>query len=124
MAFGLGFVFVGVTTAANEGVPPDKAGLAAALINSSTWIGGALGLAIFSAIATSRTNHLLARHVANPAALTSGFQRALLVCSIFLFAAALIALRATNTRGEAAAEPPVRTITDTDKLVPALNPSE
>ena len=97
MAFGLGFVFVGVTTAANEGVPPDKAGLAAALINSSTWIGGALGLAIFSAIATSRTNHLLARHVANPAALTSGFQRALLVCSIFLFAAALIALRATNT---------------------------
>jgi hypothetical protein len=33
-------------------------------------------------------------------ALTSGFQRALLACSIFMLAAAVIALRATNTRGE------------------------
>src|ERR671931_615723 len=40
MSFGLGFVFVGVNTAANAGVPPDKAGLAAALVNTSTWVGG------------------------------------------------------------------------------------
>ena len=60
LSLGLGAVFVGVTTAANAGVPPQQAGLAAALINSSTWIGGALGLAIFSAIATARTTHLLA----------------------------------------------------------------
>jgi 3',5'-cyclic AMP phosphodiesterase CpdA len=57
-------------------------------------------LAIFSAIATSRTNHLAARHVALPDALTSGFHRALLACSIFLVAAAVIALRAANTKGE------------------------
>jgi len=100
MSFGLGAVFVGVTTAANAGVPADKAGLAAALINSSTWIGGALGLAIFSAIATARTNHLLAIGIAPPAALTSGFRYALVACGIFLGAAALIALRAPNTRGE------------------------
>ena len=49
MSFGLGRVFVGVNTAANAGVPADKAGLAAALVNTSTWVGGALGLAIFSA---------------------------------------------------------------------------
>ena len=60
MSFGLGAVFVGVTTAANAGVPPDKAGLAAALVNASQQLGGALGLAIFSAIATSRANDLLA----------------------------------------------------------------
>ena len=59
-SLGLGAVFVGVTTAANAGVPADKAGLAAALLNSSQQLGGALGLAIFSAIATSRTNDLLA----------------------------------------------------------------
>ena len=100
MSFGLGAVFVGVTTAANAGVPADKAGLAAALINSSTWIGGALGLAIFSAIATARTNHLLAMGIAPPVALTSGFRYALVACGIFLAAAALIALRAPNTRGE------------------------
>ena len=39
-------------------------------------------------------------------ALTSGFQRALFASSIFLVAAAVIALRATNTRGEAAAPAP------------------
>src|SRR6516164_2072921 len=103
MSFGLGFVFVGVNTAANAGVPPDKAGLAAALVNTSTWLGGALGLAIFSVIATTRTQHLLAAHASQPDALTSGFRRALATCSIFLLAAALIALRATNTRGEPAA---------------------
>jgi EmrB/QacA subfamily drug resistance transporter len=100
MSFGLGFVFVGVNTAANAGVPSDKAGLAAALVNTSTWVGGALGLAIFSVIATSRTHHLLAVHASQPDALTSGFHRALTACSIFIIAAAVIALRATNTRGE------------------------
>src|SRR6516225_12137707 len=102
-SFGLGFVFVGVNTAANAGVPADKAGLAAALVNTSTWLGGALGLAIFSVIATTRTQHLLAANVAPPDALTSGFRRALVACSLFLVAAAVIALRATNTRGEPAA---------------------
>jgi hypothetical protein len=89
-----------VTTAANAGVPADKAGLAAALLNASQQVGGALGLAIFSAIATSRTTHLLASHTPTPEALNSGFQRALLVSSIFLVAAAVIGFRATNTRGD------------------------
>jgi len=100
LALGLGAVFVGVTTAAQAGVPADKAGLAAAMINSSTWLGGALGIAIFSAIATSRARDLLADHATPAEALTSGFQRALLAAAIFLAAAAVIALRATNTRGE------------------------
>ncbi|MCW3047692.1 MAG: Puromycin resistance protein pur8 [Solirubrobacterales bacterium] len=100
-SFGLGSVFVAVTTAANEGVPAEQAGLAAALLNASQQVGGALGLAVFSAVATSRTNHLLAVHTAPPQALTSGFQHALLACSICLAAAALFALRTTNTRGEA-----------------------
>jgi hypothetical protein len=72
-------------------------------VSTSQQLGGALGLAIFSAIATSRTNDLLAAHASRPDALASGFQRALVACSIFLVAAAVIALRATNTRGEAAA---------------------
>jgi EmrB/QacA subfamily drug resistance transporter len=105
MAAGLGAVFVGVTTAANAGVPPDKAGLAAALVNTSQQLGAALGIAIFSAIATSRTGDLLAKGAAGPEALTSGFQRALVAASVFLLAAAVIALRATNTRGEPAAAP-------------------
>jgi MFS family permease len=100
MSIGLGGVFVAVTTAANAGVPADKAGLAAALLNSSQQVGGALGLAIFTAIATSRTSDLLASHASPAEALTSGFQRALLASSLFLLAAAFVALRITNTRGE------------------------
>jgi len=103
MSLGFGAVFVGIQTAANAGVPPDKAGLAAALVSTSQQLGGALGLAIFSAIATSRTHHLLVVHAARGDALISGFQRALVAASIFLVAAAIIALRATNTRGEAPA---------------------
>jgi EmrB/QacA subfamily drug resistance transporter len=99
---GIGFapVFVGVTTAASAGVPPDKAGLAASLVNASQQLGSALGLAIFTALATSRTNHLLATRASVARAETAGFQRALLVGSIFILGAAVIALRATNTRGE------------------------
>ena len=103
LSLGFGPVFVGVTTAANAGVPADKAGLAAALLNASQQLGGALGLAIFSALATSRTNDLLAAHAPTTHALTAGFQRALLAGSIFILASAFIALRATNTRGEAPA---------------------
>ncbi|MGP4023915.1 MFS transporter [Actinomadura sp. 3N407] len=100
-SFGLGFAFVSVTTAANANVPPDKAGLAAALLNASQQLGGALGLAIFSAVAASRTDGLLADGTPIPEALTSGFSRALLVGAIFLVAAAIVALRAANTNGEA-----------------------
>jgi EmrB/QacA subfamily drug resistance transporter len=99
-ALGLGGVLVGTTTAAQNGVSPDKAGLAAALINSSLWLGGALGVAIFTAVATSTTADRLAKHASQPAALTAGFQRGLLLAAIFLAAAAVIAVRSPNTRGE------------------------
>ena len=62
------------------------------------------GLAIFSAIATSRTSALLAARVPRAEALTAGFHQALLACAIFLLAAVGIALRA-NTRDEPAAQP-------------------
>jgi EmrB/QacA subfamily drug resistance transporter len=101
MALGLGAVFVGVQTAANAGVPAEQAGLAAALVSAASTLGGALGLAIFSAVATSQTHHLLAAHASAPQALTSGFQHALVACSLFLVVAAVIATRAKNTRGEA-----------------------
>jgi EmrB/QacA subfamily drug resistance transporter len=104
MAFGLGGVFVGVQTAANAGVPPSLAGLAGALINASFQVGAALGIAVLSALATARTHSLQAAHATRAVALTSGFHRALLVASIFLAAAAVIALRAANTRGEPTGE--------------------
>ncbi|WP_344672178.1 MFS transporter [Catenulispora yoronensis] len=99
MGTGLGLLYAGVQTAANAGVPEDQAGLAAALITTSFQLGSALGLAAFTGIATSRTNHLLALHTPVPEALTAGFQRALLTSALCLVVAAAIALRASNTRG-------------------------
>jgi hypothetical protein len=104
MGFGLGAVFVGVQTAANAGVPPSLAGLAGALITASTQVGAALGLAIFSAVATARTHALLSLHLSRAVALTGGFHRAMLLASIFVLGAAVIALRAANTRGEPVSE--------------------
>jgi EmrB/QacA subfamily drug resistance transporter len=105
MAIGIGAVLVSVTTAANAGISEDKAGLAAGLLNASQQLGTALGLAIFSAIATARTSTLLAAHAPQDAALTAGFHRALLACAVFLLAAAVIAMRATNSRGEPVTQP-------------------
>jgi EmrB/QacA subfamily drug resistance transporter len=99
VSFGLGAVFVGVATAANAGVAAEQAGLAAALLNASQQIGGALGLAILTAIATARSTHLVSAGDSLKHALTAGFQRGLLMGSLFLIAAAVIALRASNTRG-------------------------
>jgi EmrB/QacA subfamily drug resistance transporter len=99
-SLGLGAMFVGIATAANAGVSADRAGLAAALLNSSQQVGGALGLAIFSAIATARTNHLFSVHASPAHALTAGFHRALLAECFFVLATALVALRTSNSRGE------------------------
>ena len=85
-------------------MPPALAGLASALINASFQVGAALGLAVLSAVAASRTHSLLAAHATPAVALSSGFHRALLVASVFLVAAAVIGLRAANTRGEPTVE--------------------
>ena len=53
---GLGFSFVPISIAALAGVEPAEAGLASGLINTSQQIGGALGIAALSSIATSTTS--------------------------------------------------------------------
>jgi hypothetical protein len=92
------------------------------LLSASQQLGTALGLAIFSAIATARTSALLAANAPPDAALTAGFHRALLACAVFLLAAAVIALRATNSRGEPVINPADGTHAARDQ-VPAPEPA-
>src|SRR5947207_6917511 len=78
IAVGLGFSFVPISIAALAGVPAAEAGLALGLINTSQQIGGALGIAALSAIATSTTDSQIASGSVVPAALVTGFHGAFL----------------------------------------------
>jgi hypothetical protein len=67
-------------------------------MNSFQQTGGALGLAIMSALATSQTAQSVARGTGLAQAATSGYQHALLTGCWLTAGAALIALRMVNTR--------------------------
>jgi MFS family permease len=92
-AAGLGFAFVTTTIAAVSGVREEEAGLASGLINTSQQIGGALGLAVLSAIAIARTDHVMSGGGVNPlSGLTEGFQLAFLGGAMFALAGFLLTL--------------------------------
>jgi EmrB/QacA subfamily drug resistance transporter len=76
VAVGLGFSFVPISIAALAGIEPHEAGLASGLINTTQQIGGALGIAALSAIATSRTSDALAGGATKSSALVTGFHGA------------------------------------------------
>jgi predicted small integral membrane protein len=78
IGIGLGFSFVPVSIAALAGVQAAEAGLASGLINTSQQIGGALGIAALSTIATSQTSDAIASGTAAPDALVHGFSAAFL----------------------------------------------
>ena len=68
------------------------------MLNSSQQVGSALGLAILSAVAITRTSQLIAAQVSPVVASDAGYHQALLTGSILMAAAAVLALRIGNTR--------------------------
>jgi EmrB/QacA subfamily drug resistance transporter len=89
--FGMACAFVPAAIAAVSGVEPHEAGLASGLVNTSRMFGGALGLAVLAAIATSRTGSLLHHGAPMAQALTSGFRVAFDIGSGIAFVGALVA---------------------------------
>jgi EmrB/QacA subfamily drug resistance transporter len=105
LPLGAGLAFLSVTNAAVAGVERQDAGLASALLNTSQQVGGALGLAVLSTIAASRTNSVLAGspQAGLAHALVAGFHQAFVVGVFFAVAGALLAfLTISRTIGRVA----------------------
>jgi EmrB/QacA subfamily drug resistance transporter len=81
---GVGLAFVTASIAALAGVPERESGLASGLSNTSFQIGAALGVAIVTTVAVTRTEDYLASNTGADrlVALTEGFQSAFLVVAI------------------------------------------
>jgi predicted MFS family arabinose efflux permease len=93
---GMGLTFVPITLVATSGIPAGDAGLASGLFNTSQQIGGALGLAVLSTIATSRTSNVIEALGREPtradtaSALVDGFHLAWIGSAVFLAAGAVL----------------------------------
>ena len=72
----MGLSFVALTSAAVAGVGKADAGIASALLNAGQQVGGALGLAILTAVSTARTDVAVPRPAAGPAGRPAVLRRA------------------------------------------------
>jgi EmrB/QacA subfamily drug resistance transporter len=92
---GLGAAFVAAQIAALTGVPEQESGLASGLVDTAFNIGAALGIAIVSTVAVSRSQEVFARTGASAStgpALTEGFRAAFAVTALFVVTGVVAAL--------------------------------
>jgi EmrB/QacA subfamily drug resistance transporter len=89
---GAGVSAAAVMTLAMSGVAGSEAGVASGLINTTSQVGGALGLAVLATVATTRTRDVLADGGSAAGALTDGYRLAFLIAAGLLVAAIAIAL--------------------------------
>ena len=101
IGLGAGLSFPSLMTIAMSGATQRDSGLASGLVNTALQVGGALGLAVLATLSSTRTRDLIATGSRPSLALTSGFHLALVVGSVLLAAAVVIAvtvLRPAGTR--------------------------
>jgi EmrB/QacA subfamily drug resistance transporter len=102
---GLAFVFIPLSLSALTVVENRIAGISSGLLNTSQQIGGALGVAIMSTIATTHSETLLKEGESQPDAFTSGYNWAFWVAASFMVAGAVITLTVLRNRDVPTREP-------------------
>ena len=95
---GTAFAFIPVSIAALAGIGEHEAGLGSGLLNTSQQIGGAIGVAVASTVATTRFTTLTHAGATVPGALTGGFHWAFWVCGAIGLAAIPIAVVLVRSR--------------------------
>ena len=103
---GVGLAFVTASIAALAGIPERESGLASGLSNTSFQVGAALGVAIVTSVAVSRTEDYLAANsgASQLVALTEGFQSAFLAVAILAGIGAALALLLLGRQSNVAQE--------------------
>jgi EmrB/QacA subfamily drug resistance transporter len=89
---GAGLAFPALMTLAMSGASPSDAGLASGLANTTTQVGGAIGLAVLATLAGGRTESVLADGKSAAEALNSGFHFAYGIGAVLVVAAIGVAL--------------------------------
>ncbi|MET7525467.1 MFS transporter [Streptomyces sp900116325] len=92
LAAGFGLALPALTSLGMSDAKADDAGLVSGLFNTTQQIGMAVGIALLSTLAASRTDELLAEGQSRAEALTAGYHLAFMVGAGFLVAAFLVAL--------------------------------
>jgi EmrB/QacA subfamily drug resistance transporter len=90
---GAGFAICGpsLVTLAMSGARPEDAGLASGLVNTTTQVGGALGLAVLATLAATHSAHLQSSGASHESALNSGYHLAYVIAAGLTLVAMLIA---------------------------------
>ncbi len=104
---GAGLCFPSLMTLAMSSASPGEAGLASGLVNTTTQVGGAVGLAVVATLSSTHTKDLLAAGDTTASALTGGFHLAFVVGAglvLTAMAIAVIVLEPVRLPGEAASE--------------------
>jgi MFS family permease len=102
LGVGGGLSFPVLTILAMSDATPSDAGLASGLLNTTTQVGGALGLAVLATLATTRTGQLLGPGQSPAAALSGGYHLAWAIGAGLVVAT--IVLAATVLTSDTAAE--------------------
>jgi EmrB/QacA subfamily drug resistance transporter len=110
LGVGMGMAFVPVTIAGTSGVAPADSGLASGLLNTTQQVGGSLGLAILSSLATSRITSALHGGSALASALTHGFKGAFIGGAVLCASGAIFALALLPGRRREPADEGVKTV--------------